>query len=170
MSRAIWRENTQPPAERWDWGPARARCLREAQRILRSRAEAEDAVQEAFLRAWHYSDRCRTPDAPLQWLLQITRNEALRVLRQNGGGPELREMAGEPSAEDPALASAADRVDVRRALADLSHDDRRMLDLRYTDDLTQPGVAAAMGVPEGTVKVRLHRLRTRLRVALEGQL
>jgi RNA polymerase sigma-70 factor (ECF subfamily) len=138
--------------------------------MLHSRAEAEDAVQEAFLRAWRKSHLCRTPDAPLPWLLQITRNEALRLLRQNGRCGPIDEAAGEPAADDPAVAGAADRVDIRRALAELSHDDRRLLELRYTDDMTQPGVAAELGIPEGTVKVRLHRLRSRLRVALEGQL
>jgi RNA polymerase sigma-70 factor (ECF subfamily) len=106
---------------------------------------------------------------PLPWLLQITRNEALRLLRQNAQRvPE--ELAGEPAEDDPEVADAAERVDLDRALASLSHDDRRLLELRYKDDLTQPAVAAALGVPEGTVKVRLHRLRSRLRVALEGQL
>ena len=154
---------------RCDWDSARARCLREAQRILRSRAEAEDAVQEAFLRAWRYSGSCRTPDAPLPWLLQITRNEALRVLRQNASRGETEEIADEPGADDPDLAAATDRMDVRRLLATLSHEDRRLLELRYTDDLTQPRMAAELGIPEGTVKVRLHRLRSRLRVALEAQ-
>jgi RNA polymerase sigma-70 factor (ECF subfamily) len=57
-----------------------------------------------------------------------------------------------------------------RVLGGLSADDRRLLELRYRDDLTQPLVAQQLGIPEGTVKVRLHRLRTRLRVALEPQL
>lgn len=137
--------------------------------MLSSRAQAEDAVQEAFLRAWRNSDQCRTPEAPLPWLLQITRNEALRIVRQNGRTQTEEELAAEQAADDPQLADAAERVDIGRVLADLSHDDRRLLELRYENDLTQPGVAAALGIPEGTVKVRLHRLRSRLRVALEEQ-
>lgn len=156
--------------ERWDWDLARGRCLREARRILRSPAEAEDAVQNAFLRAWRNSASCRTPEAPLPWLLQITRHEALRIVRQNAR-PELAEgPAGEPAEDDSNLAGIPERVDVDRALQELSHDDRRLLELRYNHDLTQPAVAAELGIPEGTVKVRLHRLRSRLRVALEGEL
>ena len=68
------------------------------------------------------------------------------------------------------MIEVTERVDIDRVLEDLSTDDRRLLELRYTDDLTQPAVAVALGIPEGTVKVRLHRLRSRLRVALEGQL
>lgn len=137
--------------------------------MLRSRAEAEDAVQNALLRAWRNSGSCRTPDAPLPWLLQITRNEALRILRQNAGARVPEELVGEPADDDPGMAEADGRVDLDRALAGLSQDDRRLLELRYRDDLTQPAVAAALGIPEGTVKVRLHRLRSELRVALEGQ-
>jgi RNA polymerase sigma-70 factor (ECF subfamily) len=138
--------------------------------MLHSRAEAEDAVQNAFLRAWRNSHSCRTPEAPLPWLLQITRNEALRIVGQNARARAPEELAAEPVEEDPGMASVAGRVDLDRALADLSQDDRRLLQLRYTDDLTQPAVAAALGIPEGTVKVRLHRLRSQLRVALDGQL
>lgn len=138
--------------------------------MLHSRAEAEDAVQNAFLRAWRNSHSCRTPEAPLPWLLQITRNEALRIVRQNARIRAPQELGAEPLEEDPGMASAAGRVDLDRALADLSQDDRRLLQLRYHDDLTQPAVAAVLGIPEGTVKVRLHRLRSQLRVALDGQL
>ena len=157
-------------SERWDWNLARARCLREARRILRSPAEAEDAVQNAFLRAWRNSASCRTPDAPLPWLLQITRHEALRVLRQNARLELSEGLAEEPAQEDSDLDGVPERVDVDRVLQNLSPDDRRLLELRYNHDLTQPAVAAELGIPEGTVKVRLHRLRSRLRVALEGEL
>ena len=126
-------------------------------------------MQEAFLRAWRRRASCRTPEAPLPWLLQITRNEALRLLRQNARHGVTAESFDEPAEDDPDLAHAASRVDLDRALAGLSHEDRRLLELRYTDDLTQPRVAAALGIPEGTVKVRLHRLRSRLRVALGSQ-
>jgi RNA polymerase sigma-70 factor (ECF subfamily) len=127
-------------------------------------------VQNALLRAWRSSDSCRTPEAPLAWLLQITRNEALRILRQNATARASEELAGEPAEDDSGMASAAGRVDLGRALAGLTNDDRRLLELRYTDDLTQPAVAAALGIPEGTVKVRLHRLRSQLRLVLDGQL
>ena len=137
--------------------------------MLRSRAEAEDAVQNAMLRAWRNSASCRTPEAPLPWLLQITRNEALRLIRQNAAKGVSEEVAEEPAEDDPKVADAPERVDLDRALAGLSHDDRRLLELRYREDLTQPAVAAALGIPEGTVKVRLHRQRSHLRLALEGQ-
>lgn len=99
--------------------------------------------------------------------MQITRNEALR-LRTRDPCRHQQEFVEDPADEDPRLAQVNERVDVGRALDDLSAEDRRLLELRYGYDLTQPRVAAQLGIPEGTVKVRLHRLRTRLRVVLEA--
>ena len=69
------------------------------------------------------------------------------------GGPDLDAAASEE------IEIAALRLDVRRALATLSGDEQRLLDLRYRADMTQRAVAATLGLPEGTVKVRLHRVR-----------
>lgn len=155
---------------RWDWAEARNRCLREARRILGNRDDAEEAVQEAFMRAWRKRGACRTPWAPLPWLLQITRNESMRlaVRRSRREASEVHEAEPEavpaPAAEtvlDQTLTSLA----TEQALSTLAEDERRLLELRYQHDLTQGQVAAALGVPEGTVKVRLHRVRARLRVA-----
>jgi len=72
-------------------------------------------------------------------------------------------FADEGGWDEEALA----RVDLRRALDGLPPEDRALLALRYGEDLTQPRVAEILDLPEGTVKVRLSRLRTRLRGALE---
>jgi RNA polymerase sigma-70 factor (ECF subfamily) len=60
------------------------------------------------------------------------------------------------------------RLTVEQALGTLAERDRRVLHLRYAEDLTQIEVARRLGLPEGTVKVRLHRARGRLRRALEA--
>jgi RNA polymerase sigma-70 factor (ECF subfamily) len=148
----------------WDWGVLRTRCYREAVRVL-PQADAEEAVQEALVRAWLRRDACRSPEAPLPWLLEITRNEARRVLgrRARLGTHELPDPA---PGDDDALAGAAVRLTVEQALGTLAERDRRVLHLRYAEDLTQVEVARRMGLPEGTVKVRLHRARGRLRRAL----
>ena len=81
-------------------------------------------------------------------------------------------MVADPAVADRAapelLDTLAERIDVRRALRPLGGADRRLLWLRYGEDLTQPATAAVMGMPEGTVKVRLHRLRTQLRALLDA--
>lgn len=154
----------------WDWAALRSRCLREAHRLLPG-AEAEEAVQEALIRAWTRRHACRSPDAPLPWMLEITRNESRRLLarRARRQYPAACEpsLYADPEVEDDELASATTRVTVEQALARLEDADRRVLRLRYADDLTQADVARRLGLPEGTVKVRLHRARGRLRTILE---
>jgi RNA polymerase sigma-70 factor, ECF subfamily len=137
----------------------------EASRVL-PRGEAEEAAQEALVRAWLRRDSCRSPAAPLPWLLEITRNEARRLIGRQARrrSHELTAPARlDPDCEDRELAGTALRVSVEQALGTLADADRRLLRLRYAEDLTQSEVARRLGVPEGTVKVRLHRARRRLR-------
>jgi len=129
------------------------------------RADAEEAVQEALVRAWLRRDACRSPEAPLPWLLEITRNEARRLLDREARRGSL-ELVDGATHEDDALAGTAARVTVQQALRALAERDRCVLHLRYAEDLTQVEVARRLGLPEGTVKVRLHRARRRLRRAL----
>jgi RNA polymerase sigma-70 factor (ECF subfamily) len=153
----------------WDWAKLRSRCLREARRLLPG-TEAEEAVQEALVRAWTRRHACRTPEAPLPWMLEITRNESRRLLQRRARRlhpTPVDPLPCEPEAEDDALTGTTTRVTVEQALARLEDADRRVLRLRYADDLTQAEVARRLGVPEGTVKVRLHRARGRLRTLLE---
>jgi RNA polymerase sigma-70 factor, ECF subfamily len=151
----------------WDWDELRARCVREARSIV-GPAEAEDAVQEAFIRAWRYRHRFRAGHAPLPWLLQITRREALRLVERGNRRREL-DLDAVPEAElGVAEAIASGELGLRELLGELTDDDRRLLELRYEQDLTQGQVADHLGVPEGTVKVRLHRLRKRLRTTWES--
>jgi RNA polymerase sigma-70 factor (ECF subfamily) len=68
-------------------------------------------------------------------------------------------------AEDEQVVAAVESADLREALADLSDRERRLLEMRYEEDLTQKMIALRLGIPEGTVKVRLHRVRDKLRRA-----
>jgi RNA polymerase sigma-70 factor, ECF subfamily len=130
------------------------------------RADAEEAVQEALVRAWLGRSRCRSPEAPLPWLLEITRNEARRVARREAVRLTL-ELFDSASSEDDELTGMAARVTVEQALRRLADRDQRVLQMRYAEDLSQVEVARRLGLPEGTVKVRLHRARRRLRKLLE---
>jgi RNA polymerase sigma-70 factor, ECF subfamily len=164
----------RPPAtlgQGWEWTGLRHRCLQEARRVLPG-VDAEEAVQEALVRAWRRQDACRTPEAPLPWILQITRNEARRLLERRAQRLALAPIepaSSEPEVEDDALKGTTTRITIEQALARLRDADRRLLRLRYSDDLTQAEVARRLGVPVGTVKVRLHRARGRLRALLEEQ-
>lgn len=120
------------------------------------------------MRAWRFHDSCENRTAPLAWLLRITRNESLRVLarRIRDGERELTEMH-EPYADDQRLDALVGRLDARTMLARLRPEERILVRLRYVDDLTHTEVARRLEVPEGTVKVRLHRIRNRLRTHME---
>lgn len=157
----------QRDAPHWEWQHARHRCLEEARRILRDGDDAEEAVQEAMMRAWRNKGACRTPAEPLPWLVQITRNEALRLAarRSRRQASEVAEAEPDRIVGDPGLDRALESLATEQALRVLRPDERTLIQLRYVEDLTQGQVAARLGVPEGTVKVRLHRARARLRGA-----
>jgi RNA polymerase sigma-70 factor (ECF subfamily) len=158
-----------PPDAGWDWAALRPRCVAEARRYLGPADDAEDVAQDALLRAWRKRGACATPGNPLPWVLAITRNEALRRLGRRREPP----LENPPERSDPGateqLETTPTRIDVRAALAELDAEERSLLNMRYGEDLTHPAVADALGLPEGTVKVRLHRLRRRLQERLSEQ-
>jgi RNA polymerase sigma-70 factor (ECF subfamily) len=151
----------------WDWAHVHRVALAETRSILGSGADAEDAAQEAALRAWRAQSKCRASDRPDPWLREIARNEALRLAGRRRPDAPL-EIAGDPGAPGHDPDAGAAHGDLRRAMGALDHTDRTLLFLRYWGDLTQPEVARVTRIPEGTVKVRLHRARGRLRTTLSS--
>jgi RNA polymerase sigma-70 factor (ECF subfamily) len=145
----------------WDWGALHRRCVREALRLGAAHALADDIAQNTLLRAWQHRARCPEPARRLAWVLTICRNETWRLFAARRDETLTEET--EIPAGDETLEYAPTRVDVRRELARLGRDDRTLLWLRYGLGMTQPEVAAALGIAEGTAKVRLHRLRKALR-------
>lgn len=144
-------------------------CVQEALRVLRERADAEEAAQEALLRAWRHR-ASRRSEAWLPWVRTIARNEALRIAAQRtlSAQRELHVDADPPDrARALELEGLLDSLSVKALLRPLRASDRDLLKLRYEDDLTNPEIARRLGVPEGTVKVRLHRLRVRLKAGFE---
>ncbi len=147
----------------WNWADVRAVCLRETRRLLGAGPDAEDAAQEALLRAWRRQATCRSADEPLAWVRCIARREALRVCgtpRLSGIG--LDEMPGTHAAEEPHWPAA----DIPAGFLDLKERERMVVFLRYWADMTQREIALATDLPEGTVKVTLHRARAALRTSL----
>jgi RNA polymerase sigma-70 factor (ECF subfamily) len=150
----------------WDWGEARRQCVREARGVLHSSAEVDDAVQEALLRVWRSRRTPRELERPLAWLRHIARNEALRLRareRRRRDGLVADDVLQELAGTGPADTALPERLELTELLATLPPADRRLVWLRYFEDLTQATVARRLGIPEGTVKVRLHRVRERLR-------
>jgi RNA polymerase sigma-70 factor (ECF subfamily) len=143
-----------------------SQCRQEARRVLGNGDEVEDVVQEALMRAWRYRDSCRSSAARGAWIRQITRHEAYRLLsRVRHGEPLDEEMADVPTGQSDAD-NIVRRIVVRSAIARLPPEDQVLALLRYDADLEHPRIAGLLGIPEGTVKVRLHRIRKRLKPEL----
>jgi RNA polymerase sigma factor (sigma-70 family) len=146
-------------------------AFRLAFRILRDRALAEDAVQEAFLAVWRSADAYKRERAkPSTWILTVVHRRAVDLVRreQSRRGEPL-EVAPEPSVgpvdEDAVLRDR--RAAVQAALTELPGDQRQALELAYYGGLTQSELAERLGVPLGTVKSRMFAGLGRLRELLE---
>src|SRR4051812_31663230 len=154
------------PAQRghdWDWGAVRALCLREAHRVLGSSPAADDAAQDATLRAWRPRAPARPPAPPDPWTKTTPRREAQKPLARR---TELSIDDQEIADTRQDMADLAGSLDVRRAVGALDSQDRRLLIGHYWQDLPNSELAMQLGLAEVTVRVRLHRLRRRLRDTL----
>ena len=129
---------------------------------------AEDAVQEALGRAWELSERGGRIDSLPAWVAVVSRNLLRDRIRRMFAEARARgRMVGAAGTSDAAGVLAAERrTDVARAIASLPRRQREVAVFRYYLDLEVAEIAAALGVPEGTVKSALHRARRNLSRAL----
>jgi RNA polymerase sigma factor (sigma-70 family) len=136
-------------------------------RVLRDRALAEDAVQEAFLAVWRSADGYRRERAkPGTWILTLVHRRAVDLVRREDRRPaapldEAPELTALPVAEEVDLRER--RSAVQAALAQLPDDQRQALELAYYGGYTQSELAERLGVPLGTVKSRMFSGLSRLR-------
>lgn len=138
-----------------------------AYRYASNPSEAEDIAQDALLRAWRRRSTLRDLERRNQWLATIVRNEAFRQHARVRPDPTSTIEFSE-GAEDERVLAAVELADIHAALKLLNERDRRLLEMKYEEDLTQAMIARRLGIPEGTVKVRLHRARNRLRLLYAG--
>ena len=138
-----------------------------ALRVLRDRALAEDAVQEAFLAVWRAADAYRRERAkPATWILTLVHRRAVDLVRrEDRRRADALAQPGEPSGENVAEeAELRDRRStVQAALRELPEDQRQALELAYYGGYTQSELAERLGVPLGTVKSRMFAGLMRLR-------
>jgi RNA polymerase sigma-70 factor (ECF subfamily) len=148
---------------------------RTARAILRDDAEAEDAVQEAYLQAYRALADFRGQSKLSTWLVRITANEALMRRRRNARTADVpTDVAPEdlPSGR-PGPEGDAQRGEVRRLLE--THIDalpdpyRAVFMLRAVEELSVGETAAALGIPEATVRTRYFRARSLLREWMGGR-
>ena len=146
-----------------------ARAYRTACLVLRNPADAEEVVQEAFLRVWRFRDSMPDGERRNGWLYRVVVNACLSRLRSDrarpvaaGSDDALVDLPGpaagpEAAAQDAALAGA-----VLDALAALPEHLRIPIVLRYYVDLPERDIAVAIRRRPGTVKSRLSEARRRL--------
>jgi RNA polymerase sigma-70 factor (ECF subfamily) len=137
--------------------------------------DVEDVLQETFLAVWKNAGAYQPRGTPAAWLWVIARNQAALLLRKQG--PATRALPDEALLdEDRPVSDPAEAVATRTdldvaaaaALGPPGCRDREVWRLRYEEDRPVAEVAELMGVPEGTVKSRVHRARRLLRAALGG--
>ena len=148
-------------------GAAIQRLDTAARLVLRDPERAKDAVQEALVRAWRDLPGLRDPerfDAWLHRLLVHACYDELRRMRRRVVEVELIDLDHPQLTDD--LIGAADRDEIERGFRHLDADQRLVVVLHFYLDLPIPEVAAALGVPVGTAKSRLHRGLTILRRTL----
>jgi RNA polymerase sigma-70 factor, ECF subfamily len=149
-------------------------AFRTAYVITGSAAEAEDAAQDAFVKAYRALASFRPGAEPRPWLLRIVANEARNRVRSTGRRQQLELRLAEgfrPGGAAPSPEAATVAAEDRRRLValvnGLSEEDRLVISSRYFLELSGEETAAALGIAEGTVKSRLSRALTRLRARVE---
>jgi len=133
--------------------------------ILRDRAAAEDAVQDAMLHAWQARTSLRDPRSGETWFRRILVNSCRDRLRAGRRHPVVDLTLVERPADDDLATSSAQRDELARITRRMEPDDQLILALRYFQDLTVVEIALVLGIAEGTVKSRLHRALERVRAA-----
>jgi RNA polymerase sigma-70 factor (ECF subfamily) len=147
--------------------------FRTARAILRNDADAEDAVQDAYVQAYRKLGTFRGESKLSTWLVRIAANEALMRRRRNPRSPEAPEQQ-EAVSQAPGPHDDAERAQMRRLLE--AHIDalpdpyRAVFVLRAVEELDVSETAAALGIPEATVRTRYFRARGLMRSWLRDRI
>jgi RNA polymerase sigma-70 factor (ECF subfamily) len=149
-----------------------------AMTLTRNTAEAEDLVQETYLRAMRAFERLRPESNVKSWLFTILRNIYLNQIRHRRSGPAMVDMEDQ-FADLPDMTNSGDldplgnylanvqRQDVHQAIESLPSIYREVIILREFEELSYQQIAEVLGCPTGTVMSRLGRAREKLKVVLE---
>jgi RNA polymerase sigma-70 factor, ECF subfamily len=149
---------------------------RVAYSVVRNAAEAEDAVQEAFLRVLKHRDQLTEIRDLRVWLVRITWNVVLDKKRRSKTRPENEDIAdfarvlpaGDRRA-DEAIISSQEHSRILRAIDQLPAKERQALLLSAVDELATPEIAAVLGTTESSIRSRIFRARRELSTLLAKQ-
>ena len=146
------------------------RCTRLALHITGSREDAEDAVQETFLRAYRSLASYQERDRFSAWLVRILVNQCRTTLakrRRHAEVPDWDWAAVPGDVEEHPAERAALREELERALATLEPEQREAVVLKFADELTYDEIATATGASVSALKMRVQRACRRLRALLQ---
>ncbi len=139
-----------------------------ARLILRSADLAEDAVQEALIRAWRQLPSLRDPDRFDAWLYRLVVNACADQGRQlRRWSQQVRPLQLDASISDD-TGSVADREQLERGFRRLKPEQRAVIVLHYYSGFSTPEIAGILGIAEGTARSRLYYATEALRAALEA--
>ncbi len=151
-------------------------------RMLASPEDAQEVLQEAFVKAWNDASRYDpSRGSELAWLISITRSRGIdRIRSRKVRGEREKDAARDNSIRSTAVDGMAavesvvageEQRAVRAALAEIPEAQRQALELAYFDGLSQSEIAGKLGVPLGTIKTRMQlgmrKMRERLRESLD---
>lgn len=161
------------------------KLYRTARSILKDDHEAEDALQDAYIKAIRSIGSYRGEAKLSTWLVRVVANEALQRLRKTRRGAEIVTLEGDTHAlpipetqlnvqtdsqpELEALRSEARRI-LERKIDELPEAFRTVFMLRAVEEMTVEEVAVSLGIPEATVRTRLFRARALIRAALSQEM
>jgi RNA polymerase sigma-70 factor, ECF subfamily len=139
-----------------------------ARLVLRSADLAEDAVQEALVRAWQQLPSLRDPDRFDAWLYRLVVNACADQGRQlQRWSAQVRQLPVAHSVSDD-TGSVADRERLERAFDRLKPEQRAVVVLHHHSGFSAAEIARMLGIPEGTARSRLHYATEAMRAALQA--
>jgi RNA polymerase sigma-70 factor (ECF subfamily) len=153
------------------------RVYRAALAIVKDDREAEDVMQDAYVRAYEHLGEFQGRARFSTWVTRIAVHEALARTRRRGRHESLDSLSEDaampPTNQPTPEESTSDRemrVVLERAIGSLPDDFRAVFMLRAVEEMSGGETAACLGIPEDTVKTRLHRARSRLQEILLAEL
>ena len=135
---------------------------------LRNGHDAEDVVQETYIKAWNSAPSYRPLGKPMAWILTITRNLALMRIRERDKVTELPQEGWNDLSIDSPLVTAEDRQVLTAALRSLTDEERQIVLLHAVTGMKHREIGRVLELPLPTVLSKYHRALKKLRNQLEG--
>lgn len=149
----------------------RDRYARYAARMLGSADAAEDAVQDAFVRAYDQLAQCKDPDKFVGWFFLILRNRCFAERRRNRNSAPIEAADAVAAADraDGGAETAERRRALQEALLELTPDQREVFVLKHVEGMSYGEIAEQLSTSVASLKMRMHRAYDKLREQLRDQ-